>query len=129
MTDGLQARISDLEAQVSGLQAQINGVRRSNYILYGIVVAMLASIVAGFAYNSSRITDQAHAGCVIQARGLPAGHELASSMADIHELLIQPARPGAPPPPPAVAKIVHDLNSHLNTYLRIEAKQPATRRC
>lgn len=111
------------------LQAQISGVRRSNYILYAIVVAMLVSVIVGFAYNSNRISDQAHAGCVIQARGLPAGHELASSMADIHMLLIQPRRSGQPPPPPAVAAIVRDLNFHLSRYLGIEAKQPATRRC
>lgn len=49
-------------------------------------------------------------------------HELASSMRDIHQLLTLPPRPGAPPTPPNVERIVHQLNADLAAYLKAEHK-------
>lgn len=103
------------------LQAQISGVRRSNYILYAIVVAMLVSVIVGFAYNSNRISDQTNTACVIQQRGLPAGHFLAAGIAAQARLN-------------RLAAQVDPLDAwaasyNFGQYLRIEAKQPATRRC
>lgn len=67
--------------------------------------------------------------CVIQARGLPAGHQLARSMKVIYTLLTLPPAPGAVPPPPKIEQLLLNLDSHLARYLAAEAKQPPTRTC
>lgn len=86
-------------------------------------VAALAS------QNSALVARVAHderQTCVIQARGLPAGHDLAAAMADIHELLLLPS---SQQPPPVVAVIIADLNGQLSAYLTLESHQPASRTC
>lgn len=75
---------------------------------------------------TARVANDEFDTCVIQRRGLPAGHELAASMSEIHALLTLPS---PTPPPPPVAAILSSLNGHLATYLTIEAKQPRSRSC
>jgi PAS domain S-box-containing protein len=80
------------------------------------------------------IKAQAHASCVIQARGLPAGHELADSMSDIHRLLtLRPTtsaqRQSAADEPAPVRALLADLNQHLTNYQQAEARQPHHRKC
>lgn len=115
---------------------KLNAIRRSNYILYGVILVMFAVIVAGIEREDSRIKSQATTSCKIQKRGLPAGHELAKSMNDIHKLLLLPRTapdPRAPKPPFNEAFnakwIIKDLNMHLAVYQTLESKQPKTRKC
>jgi hypothetical protein len=82
----------------------------------------------------AEVKTQARMSCTIQARGLPAGHELAATMNDIHKLLLhRPTTPAerrqAAQTSPAVRRVVRDLNRHLAAYQRAEHKQPHTRRC
>lgn len=81
-----------------------------------------------------RLSDDEFKTCKIQSRGLPASHDLAAAMADIHSLLIQkphtPAqRAAAQQTPPNVKRIVRDLNRNLAAYLALESKQPPGRTC
>jgi hypothetical protein len=76
-----------------------------------------------------RVAMDEHNTCVIQARGLPAGHQLAASMKVIYVLLTLPVAPGAAKTPPKIERLVLDLDSHLAAYLHAEAKQPPTRTC
>lgn len=76
-----------------------------------------------------RVADDEHATCVIQARGLPAGHQLAATMKYIYVLLTLPPAPGAAQTPPKIEKLILALDSHLAAYLKAEAKQPPTRSC
>lgn len=99
----------------------------------GVLIALLM-VSAGFAdwdviHQGNRISNDEQQTCVIQARGLPAGHELAASMKDIHALLTFPPSPGSRPVPRPVRTVVNDLNQHLAKYLRDESKQPQTRAC
>lgn len=86
-------------------------------------VAMLARANAALV---ARVAHDEHATCVIQARGLPAGHDLAAALSNLHSLvtLPEPRRP-----PPAVAVLIAGLNGALTGYLSLEAKQPASRSC
>lgn len=73
-----------------------------------------------------RVATDEHNTCVIQARGLPAGHDLAAALSNLHSLvtLPEPRRP-----PPAVAVLIAGLNGALTGYLSLEAQQPAGRTC
>lgn len=105
-------------------------------IRYAIVMAafLTVAIAAAVAIRntskldslSHRVATDEHNTCVIQARGLPAGHDLAAAMADIHELLLLPSPQR---PPPVVAVIIADLNGQLSAYLTLESRQPASRAC
>jgi hypothetical protein len=67
--------------------------------------------------------------CLIQARGLPAGHYLAASMNGIHALLTLPRSPREPSVPPRIQRIVQALNKNLAQYQKAEASQPRSRSC
>lgn len=99
---------------------------------YVIVLFLLVCGVAGGAWEL--VSHDEHSACVIQARGLPAGHELAQSMRGIHMLLTLPAtseaeRLAAANTPPEVRRIERRLTMHLAAYLKAEDAQPATRHC
>lgn len=122
-----------------------------------IIACVISAYAAGQAFSTShRVSRDEHASCIIQARQLPAGHQLAAVMTDLHELLavlltLPPASPSRPVPKPdrqrtvatgatgptgttGVASIVlHgfavDLNGHLVRYLSLEAQQPSSRHC
>jgi hypothetical protein len=100
-----------------------------------IVVSLIAAYAATQAFiTSQRVSNDEYNTCVIQARGLPAGHELAASMTDIHRLLTltptsEAQRLAAKNTPPAVFAIVFDLNAHLARYQADEREQPQTRKC
>lgn len=96
-------------------------------------IMMLSLLVAAYATWQATLVGNRqgrdeHQACVIQARGLPAGHQLAATMRDIHTLLTLPPRAGHRTPP-AIQVILVDLDAHLAAYDRLEAKQPATRTC
>jgi hypothetical protein len=76
-----------------------------------------------------RVAMDEHDTCVIQARGLPAGHQLAASMKVIYVLLTLPVAPGAAKTPAPIEKLILTLDHHLAAYLHAEAKQPPTRTC
>lgn len=76
-----------------------------------------------------RVSHDEYQTCTIQARGLPAGHQLAASMSDIHILLTLPSPKGSPPVPPQIESVIKSLNQHLSLYLKAEAKQPQQRVC
>lgn len=93
---------------------------------------VLICFVGGGAWKLTASDE--HSACIIQARGLPAGHELAASMADIHALLTLPPtstaqRLAAKNTPANVTAIIADLNMHLAKYSAAEDKQPAHRSC
>jgi hypothetical protein len=103
-------------------------------ILFVSICLLFGLLALAFTDLTNRVSSDEHATCIIQARGLPASHELAASMADIHKLLTVPpvsaaqkARQKATPA--HVLAIVKDLNAHLAVYQGLESKQPATRSC
>lgn len=76
-----------------------------------------------------RVAADEHQTCVIQARGLPAGHQLAATLRYVYVLLTLPPAPNAVPTPPKIEQILLHLDSHLARYLAAESKQPPTRSC
>lgn len=100
---------------------------------FGVAMVVLIGLFAvgwvKLVHVNDRVTSDEQRTCSIQARGLPAGHELAASMRDIHSLLTIPPAPDAPPTPPRVTWIVKALDGHLAAFLRDEAKQPHGRAC
>lgn len=100
-----------------------------------IWIAVLFLMLCGmFAIGWAKVTGDENRSCHIQARGLPAGHELATAMADIHALLtVKPTTPEqkaqAAHTPPATRAIIADLNQHLAKYQKLESGQPETRSC
>lgn len=124
--------------------------RTDRLAILGLAVAVLASlaliatVVIGsktarrnthnLAVLTHRVIQDEHRTCVIQRRGLPAGHALAVSMGDIYKLLTlkptsQAQRLAARITPSNVKAIIADLDSHLARYEKREAKQPHTRSC
>ena len=78
------------------------------------------------------------ASCLIQARGLPASHELASSLQDFHMLLSALITQSAENPQRHMTAYqqvaaqqdlatVKALNASLGSYEQLEAEQPQTR--
>jgi hypothetical protein len=84
---------------------------------------------------TARVAGDEHATCVIQARGLPAGHALKNAMVDIHTLLTLPLTPAQvaqrrkSPPSPQLLGLLANLDRNLGVYAELEDKQPATRTC
>lgn len=119
--------------------------RPAKRVYVGVLFLLLCGIMVaqGIAVNqirdtNRRVRDDERASCTIQARGLPAGHELAASMAAIHMLLtFKPsaatqARDRAETPPAQLTAefaVVRALDTHLARYQALEAEQPTTRRC
>lgn len=83
---------------------------------------------------ATRVKDDEHASCIIQARGLPAGHHLAKIMEDLYVLLTvrpssqQKQQPRVPPTAQQLATL-KGLTAELKMYSAIELKQPTTRKC
>jgi hypothetical protein len=103
-------------------------------ILFLSICLLFGLIAMGFGRLTDRISDDEHSTCKIQAQGLPAGHELAVAMRDIHILLtLKPeseAQKLAALNMPADVKIIlADLNMHLALYQTYESMQPQTRQC
>lgn len=122
-----------------------------------MIVALISCYGAWRAVETgNRLTHDEHSTCVIQARGLPAGHQQAASWQDIHKLitlllLLPPTSPARPVPPADRQQVIPtgasgatgttgvaqtvlrglavDLNGHLTEYLAEEAMQPGTRHC
>lgn len=76
-----------------------------------------------------RVVNDEHQTCIIQARGLPAGHQLAASMKVIYVLLTLPPSPTAKATPAPIERLILALDHHLALYLHAESKQPPTRNC
>jgi hypothetical protein len=94
----------------------------------------IAALVAETRRLAQRVARDEYRTCVIQKRGLPAGHALSASMANIHALLTQKPRTAGQraarqQEPLSTRRIVRDLNRHLARYTRLEASQPRTREC
>lgn len=123
-----QAKTAAQQAKTAARQAQAVASQNASLARQnGALVRQVSALAA-------RLATDEHSTCVIQARGLPASHELAASMADIHALLTlsprsKAQRLAARQTPPYVRKLVADLNTHLGGYQRREAKQPQSRRC
>lgn len=146
-TDGRTQEERDLRKEIR---------QRVQYALM-MIVALLATYAAWQARETgNRVTRDEHSTCVIQKRGLPAGHQLADAMTDIHELLsvlllLPPASPARPVSKTDRQRAVPtgatgssgltgtagavlrgfavDLNDHLSQYLAAESEQPGTRTC
>jgi hypothetical protein len=109
------------------------------------IIAVLAAYGAGSAQNAAstaqgaaaRVVADEHATCVIQKRGLPAGHALSSVIGYIHALLTLPPTPeqraALAALPRAYVKreqaIILALNRSSALYTRLEGHQPLTRTC
>lgn len=107
--------------------------------LLGLAVAflLLAGLV-GYAFwkasnaaPSSRLTQDEHATCLVQAHGLPAAHTLSGAMYDLSVLLAH-----IPPPKHHLTglqrrqrRAAHDLYRKARRYARLEHKLPPTRHC
>jgi hypothetical protein len=85
-------------------------------------------------YGLLRLSNDEARTCQIQARGLPAGHDLQAAMVDIYALLTIPPstkaqRLAAAQEPAHVKAIVNALTAHLAEYKAAEATQPHGRIC
>lgn len=138
LTVGIGAYIAWHNTQKLSSQGRAQATQAAIQAAQQIQIAIVTVTNTGLAQRNSalghRIARDEHRTCVIQRRGLPAGHQLAASMIDIHKLLTLPPASAAQQlaaqnTPPAVRAIVSDLNRHLTKYTSREAKQPQTRRC
>lgn len=85
----------------------------------------------------SRVSGDEHRTCLIQQRGLPAGHALANVVSDLHFLVALPltteAKNRLAHLSPGLRTLelarYHDLSVSAARYTQLEAKQPAGRRC
>lgn len=108
------------------------------------LIALIVLLAAANAYDTwkiftfgGRISDDEHATCLIQKRGLEAQVYLTGVIGGIHDLLTLPPtsesrRQQAAIPPKRLRhelKIVRDLNANTFNYHWIESKQPRTRHC
>lgn len=93
--------------------------------------ATAKSATAENKHLADREARDEHTDCVIQARGLPAGHHLAHAMGDISELLqaLPPAVAGESRMQLHLRAIALDLRSQTHAYATIESKQPRKRTC
>ena len=96
--------------------------------------AALAATAAALATSiAQRIAADEQATCLIQAKVLPTGHELAASLHDMHRLVLPPAtaaqRRWKRDEPPALRRVIRDLAWHLAAYQRDEKKVPMSRNC
>lgn len=106
-------------------------------VLFLGLCALFGLFAVGYEQRGAELRRDERNTCLIQQRGLPAGHELAATMADIHALLTLPPtaatkRQQSQVPPKLLAHELHlvtDLNTHLAKYSRAESRQPATRKC
>jgi hypothetical protein len=91
---------------------------------WGLGRAIIANDAVGAAAQDS---------CVIQARGLPAGHELAAALSNLHSLLIVPEtaaqKRAQRSETPLQRYLTDQLNGHLAKYQAAEASQPHSRSC
>ena len=100
--------------------------------VYVITLYVLLCAVAGGGWL--KIAHDERSVCVVQRRGLPAGHHLADAMNSIHALLTltpttKAERLAAAETPRAVKVIEGQLTASLAAYQAAEAKQPQTRSC
>ena len=159
-------RIEDVTLEMETART-VAGLRRRTNVFYAAVVVLFVAFALGLTIAVNRSNDasheaqmassavkaQVHTTCVIQARGLPAGHQLADSFVDLHELLnvllaLPSSSPARPVPKPDRQRTVRtgstgltgtvglvlrgfavNLNDHLGRYLAAEEKQPASRKC
>lgn len=113
-------------------------------VLMGLLVIALAISATSLAVGkhaikrageaNRRLGHDEHATCVVQARGLPAGHHLAAAFRDIN-VFLQPV-PGEPTPPKVIKGkynpvyfAIINLRKELPLYNALEEAQPATRIC
>ena len=80
-----------------------------------------------------RVVSDEHGTCMIQARGLPAGHALVAAMADLHLLLTvsvsHASRREMRREPRRLRGLLESLNQNLAAYTFFESKQPHRRKC
>lgn len=95
--------------------------------------ARLTQHVAALAKSNTqlvaRVAMDERQTCKIQARGLPAGHYLASAMGDINELLSLQTPAQLAKVPPFARDLLTGLHASSGAYKKIEAKQPQRRTC
>lgn len=96
-----------------------------------LVLSVAFGLALGVAiWAQFRETSDQHRTCAIQARGLPAGKQLAIVMNDLYKLLTpKPGVKQAANEPPSVKLIIADMTLHLGLYQTAEAKQPSGRPC
>lgn len=95
--------------------------------VYVAALFILLCLVAGGAWM--KISDDEHSSCVIQARGLPAGHHLASVVGDIGMLLGLADRKRLAALPGEQRALYDSLRDNSNAYARAERHQPQHRSC
>lgn len=98
-------------------------------VLFTLLCLLFGLFAFEFEERGNQISGIQHSACVIQARGLPAGHDLAAAMGEIHSLLTLPRAAGSAPTPAPVESILSALNANLAAYTALEAKQPSHRKC
>jgi hypothetical protein len=155
--DVLNRSVNEVYGFAADNAKRVNAIRRTVQRMYRtntiglIIIALVLLLAAAIAIRNTidlsntadktsrlasansmlvrRVIRDEDATCLIQARGLPAGHQLAATMRDIHTILTLPPTPGAAPTPPAVSELITDLNQHLSAYLKAEKQQPQERSC
>lgn len=93
------------------------------------LVARVAGLGKANAKLVARVAMDERQTCKIQARGLPAGHFLATAMGDINELLSLQTPAQLAKLPPFARDLLTSLHTSSGQYKKIEANQPQHRSC
>jgi hypothetical protein len=149
------------DQRITDLEQHVKKQDRKNYIYYALVIA-LVGLVSFFYFKSnddnkslsksnqtaihrlngvsnrivsvqSRINKDEAQTCTVQARGLPAGHDLATTIGDISVFLSDLTSMSPPSErnqtPPKIEALLEAIVKNGRAYAKIEAKQPKTRTC
>lgn len=121
--------------RIEDLERAIKSQNRRNYGFYFAAVLLIALVLFSYqsaANDNARVQRHLHndelATCVVQARGLPAGHRLAMGLGALVTFLKEVIPPNAPLKPKQ-ASALHAVEDGLGSYASIEAQQPQTRSC
>lgn len=105
--------------------------RRTRLLAYIGVAVCLIALTGAFIVTNLRLSSDQHATCLIQQRGLKANRALTASVLDINRLLnVHPPKgTKVRVTPPAELALVANLRYETGLYARIQAQQPAHRKC
>lgn len=89
-------------------------------LIIGLLVGAVCVLAPAGIWMAIRLNKDEATTCHVEARGLPASHDLAAALTDMNILIV--ARSTANP-------TLLALHTHLDAYLALEDKQPAHRFC
>lgn len=110
------------------------GIALGALMLYGFRIQTDHQLSSRLSTVQNHQTRDEHTTCVIQAQGLPAGHQLSATMSALYQLLsLRPTtkaeRLAASQIPASEKALLEKLALHLHRYTLAESKQPPSRSC